>query len=168
MAGLYHTSSDIKWSNIRAAERREEADWLSGAPQRKLDLARREREEYFRVQDGKEKAKKLADKISRTENFQAVCVDLSSAKMKHFFAGDLCMENELEVFTEKMIKNLESEIRCLFDYIVSTIFSRELFFLACLCFYLVKVLLCFLNGPEIVCIIIIAGSMSKQKSVMDY
>ena len=34
MAGSYYTSEDVRWSNIRTAERREQAEWDAYAPER--------------------------------------------------------------------------------------------------------------------------------------
>jgi hypothetical protein len=155
MAGLYHTSDDVKWSNIRAAERREEAEWLSGAEDREREHAKRERAEWFHKQAANEKAKKLAEKMSRKRNFEEASFDLSQAMI--LSPADLHQESEILIFTETLLRNLDYEIYFTWHLFLS-VFSPNVLGLACFSYYLSQVMFYFLDLHEVIGIAIIVGS----------
>jgi hypothetical protein len=108
MAGSYYSSNDVKWSNIRAAERREQAEWDAHAPERARVLSLRQ--QWCRDEAVKREKieKEVADEISRQEMLSEVRVNFNKAQ--ELSPVDSGVEQALENLAVDLIDEFESEL----------------------------------------------------------
>jgi hypothetical protein len=108
MAGYYHSSEDVRWSNIRAAERREQAEWDAYAPERARALY--QREQWCREETAKKKklAVEVADEISRQEMLSVVRVNFNDTQ--ELFQSDSEFDEEWDNLVADLIDDLHGQL----------------------------------------------------------
>jgi hypothetical protein len=108
MAGSYYTSEDVRWSNIRTAERREQAEWDAYAPERARALYLKERQQWCREEAAKKLALEVADEISRQEMLNVVRVNFNNSQ--ELFHMDSNEGGELENRVADLIDDLHGHL----------------------------------------------------------
>jgi len=108
MAGSYYTSEDVRWSNIRTAERREQAEWDAYAPERARALYLKERQQWCREEAAKKLALEVADEISRQEMLNVVRVNFNNSQ--ELFHMDSNEGGELENRVADLIDDLHGQL----------------------------------------------------------
>jgi hypothetical protein len=108
MAGSFYTSEDVRWSNIRAAERREQAEWDAYAPERARALS--QRQQWCREEAAKKKklAVEVADEISLQEMLSVVRVNFNNSQ--ELFHMDSNEEEEWENQVADLIDDLHGHL----------------------------------------------------------
>jgi hypothetical protein len=108
MAGSYYTSEDVRWSNIRTAERREQAEWDAYAPERARALYLKERQQWCREEAAKKLAVEVADEISRQEMLSVVRVNFNDTQ--ELFQSDSEFDEEWDNLVADLIDDLHGQL----------------------------------------------------------